>query len=361
MKIILISLTLTMWVLATTLGYSQETETETEVELVVIEQLEEKKEAVINAEKRALKRDIELINNRFENQEITSEEVVTLKKLAAEKHALNIENKVAILDNQISLIKRNGEIGLNDNMGQIEIGIGTMDNDGDFLVGVKVNDGKQHKRKYDRRTTCGLVFSFGLNNVATEGESLDDSDYKIWGSRYTEFGFSFKTRVFKESNFLRFKYGLSIQKNGLKPTDNRYFVENGSQTELEVYPVKLNKSKFRIDNLVIPIYFEIGPSRKKERHGSFRYSTHRQFKFGLGGYGGLRLSSRQKLKYNDGSSNVKEKLVGRYNTNNVIYGLGAYVGAGDFSLYAKYDLNTIFKDNPKAQRNVSLGLRWDWF
>jgi hypothetical protein len=357
MKIIFYSLTLTMWILATTLGYSQETE----VQSVVIEQLEEKKEDVINAEKRALKQDIELINNRFENQEISSEEVETLKKLAAEKRALNIENKVAILDNQISLLKRNGEIGLNDNMGKIEIGIGNMDEDGDFLVGVKINDGKQPKRKYDRRTTCGLVFSFGLNNVATEGESLDDSDFKIWGSRYAEFGFSFKTRVFKESNFLRFRYGLSIQKNGLKPTDNRYFVEDGSQTELQVYPIHLNKSKFRIDNLVIPIYFEIGPSKKIEKHDHIRYSTRRQFKFGLGGYGGLRLSSRQKLKYKEGGSNVKEKLVGRYNTNNVIYGLGAYIGAGDFSLYAKYDLNTIFKDNPVAQRNVSLGLRWDWY
>jgi len=357
MKIILISLALTMWVLATNLGYSQETE---EIS-VVIEQLEEKKEDVVNAEKRALKQDIERINYQFEKQEITFEEVETLKKLSAEKHALNIENKVAILDNQISLIKRNGEIDLNDNMGKIEIGIGAVDKEGDFLVGVKINDGKQHKRKYDRRTTCGLVFSFGLNNVATEGESLNDSDFKIWGSRYAEFGFSFKTRVFKESNFLRFRYGLSIQKNGLKPTDNRYFVETGSQTELQVYPTDLNKSKFRIDNLVIPIYFEIGPSKKIEKHDHIRYSTRRQFKFGFGGYAGLRLSSRQKLKYNDGNSNVKEKLIGRYNTNNVIYGLGAYIGAGDVSLYAKYDLNTIFKDNPIAQRNISLGLRWDWY
>ena len=40
MRIITISLTFTMWVLATTLGSSQETETKS----VVIEQLEEKKE-----------------------------------------------------------------------------------------------------------------------------------------------------------------------------------------------------------------------------------------------------------------------------------------------------------------------------
>ncbi|MFT5437841.1 MAG: hypothetical protein ACI840_002501 [Ulvibacter sp.] len=356
MKIILISLTLTMWVLATTLGYSQETE----VESVVIEQLEEKKEDVVNAEKRALKQEIELINNRFEKQEITLEEVETLKKLAAEKHALNIENKVSILESQISLIKRNGEIGLNDNMGKIELGIGALDKGGDFLLGLKINDGKKPKREYDKLTSSALVFSFGLNNVVTEGESLDNSDFKIGGSRYVEIGLAWKTRVFNESNWLRIKYGLSFQMNGLKATDNRYFVDTGSQTELQVFPENLDKSKFRLDNLVIPIHFELGPSKKIEKDGYFRYSSHNQFKIGLGGYAGLKLSSRQKLKYKVDGEGVKEKLIASYNTNNFIYGLSGYIGFNDISVYAKYDLNTIFKDNPVEQRNISLGLRWDW-
>ncbi|MFT7250051.1 MAG: hypothetical protein ACI97P_002832 [Arcticibacterium sp.] len=356
MKIILISLTLTMWVLATTLGYSQETE----VESVVIEQLEEKKEDVVNAEKRALKQEIELINNRFEKQEITLEEVETLKKLAAEKHALNIENKVSILESQISLIKRNGEIGLNDNMGKVELGIGALDKGGDFLLGLKINDGKKPKREYDKLTSSALVFSFGLNNVVTEGESLDNSDFKIGGSRYVEIGLAWKTRVFNESNWLRIKYGLSFQMNGLKATDNRYFVDTGSQTELQVFPENLDKSKFRLDNLVIPIHFELGPSKKIEKDGYFRYSSHNQFKIGLGGYAGLKLSSRQKLKYKVDGEGVKEKLIASYNTNNFIYGLSGYIGFNDISVYAKYDLNTIFKDNPVEQRNISLGLRWDW-
>ena len=356
MKIIIYSLALTMWVLATTLGYSQETEEKS----IVIEQLEEKKEAVVNAEKQALKQEIELINNKFEKEEITDQEVDTLKKLAAEKHALNIENKVAILDNQISLIERNGEIDLNDKMGKISIGIGDIDKDGDFILGVKINDGKQTKRKYDRRTSSELVFSFGLNNVITKGQTLDDSQFKIGGSRYTEFGLTWKTRVFKESNWLRFKYGLSLQINGLKPTDNKYFVDTGAQTELQDFPMDLDKSKFRLDNLVIPIHFEFGPSKKIEKDGYYRYSTHNQFKIGLGGYAGLKLGSRQKLKFEDGDEDVKQKLEGSYNTNNFVYGLSGYIGFGEISIYAKYDLNTIFKDNPIEQRNISLGLRWDW-
>ena len=111
---------------------------------------------------------------------------------------------------------------------------------------------------------------------------------------------------------------------------------------------------------MIPIHFEFGPSKKIEKEGYFRYSTHNQLKVGLGGYAGLKLGSRQKLKFEDAGEDVKQKLEGSYNTNNFVYGISGYIGFGDISVYAKYDLNTIFKNNPVEQRNVSLGLRWDW-
>ena len=357
MKTILyLSLAATLWMLSTTLNYAQETDAKT----VIIDQLEEKKEAVIEAEKQALKQEIEAINNRYENQEINTEEVETLKLAAAERHALNIENKLAILENQISLIKRNGEIDLNDKAGKIEIGIGDIDKDGSFLLGVKINDGKQRERKYDRRTSNELIFSFGLNNVITKGQSLSDSPFKVAGSRFAEIGFGWKTRVFKDNNWLRFKYGLSFQFNGLKPKDNKYLVDTGAQTELQVFPEDLKKSKFRLDNLVIPIHFEFGPSKKIEKEGYYRYSTHNQFKVGLGGYAGFNFGSRQKLRFKENGETVSQTLVGSYNTNNFVYGLSGYIGFDDISVYAKYDLNTIFKNNPVEQRNVSLGLRWDW-
>ena len=104
----------------------------------------------------------------------------------------------------------------------------------------------------------------------------------------------------------------------------------------------------------------MGPSRRIDRDNYFRYNDDRSFKVGLGGYAGFNLGTRQKLKYEDNGEDVKEKIKGNYNTNNFIYGLSGYIGWGDFSLYCKYDLNTIFKDNPVDERNISLGLRWDW-
>lgn len=114
-----------------------------------------------------------------------------------------------------------------------------------------------------------------------------------------------------------------------------------------------------MDNLVIPIHFEFGPSKKIEHDDYFRYVTRDQFKFGIGGYGGINLGARQKLKFEEDGENQKQKLKANYNTNNFIYGLSAYIGWGATSIYAKYDLNTIFKNNAVDQHNVSLGLRLD--
>jgi len=66
-----------------------------------IEVLENLKEDIVTQEKDALKIEVEEINKRLKNNDITSEEAIKLKEEAAKKHALNIENRIAILDNRL--------------------------------------------------------------------------------------------------------------------------------------------------------------------------------------------------------------------------------------------------------------------
>ena len=70
--------------------------------------LEQKKEEIILEEKEALKKDVITINERFNNDEINADEAEKLKEEAAEIHALNIENKIAILENSVALSERGG-------------------------------------------------------------------------------------------------------------------------------------------------------------------------------------------------------------------------------------------------------------
>lgn len=322
-----------------------------------IETLKKFKETIKTEERELLKSEVEAINQRLDRGEITQTEADRLKKEAAKKRALNIENRLAIIDNKIALLDRNDE-GYNENVGETStLGI-SIGGDGGSFAGFKIKGRNKHK-KYDRRTSSDLVIAFGLNNAIIEGEKLDDSPYKFGGSRFFEIGWAWKTRVFKNTNSVRFKYGYSFQINGLKPTDNQYFVTQGNQTVLEKFQYDLSKSKLSITNLVVPVHFEFGPSKKYERDTYFRYSTRKQFKIGIGGYAGFNIGTRQKLKYKVDGDRIKDKIKRDYNTSNLVYGLSGYVAFGNVGLYVKYDLNPIFKDQVIDQNNISLGVRFD--
>jgi len=311
-----------------------------------LEFYEKEKEKIIREEKEELRLTIEGINYRLEKEMITAETAEKQKVAAANKHALNIENRISILENQMEIRERNKEH---------QNSVSLFD---DGRV-VNININKESKRVYDRRTSSDLVLAVGFNNALTEGQSVNDSDFKLAGSRFFEIGVAWKTRVFDNTNFLRLKYGFSFQFNGLKPSDNRYFVEDGDLTVLEEYPIDLDKSKFRMDNLVFPLHFEFGPSRKTETENYIRYSTNNMFKIGLGGYAGFNIGERQKLKYSENGEDVKEKLKGDYNTNDFVYGVSGYLSLGSTALYVKYDLNPIFKDPNIELNNISVGLRFD--
>ncbi|SDE89899.1 hypothetical protein SAMN05421636_108228 [Pricia antarctica] len=324
-----------------------------------VEQLERKKETVAHVEREALKNEVEMINKRLDNGEISKEKSQELKTEAAKKRAKNIGNKVAILENTIELVKRKGAVDLNTDINSIEIGFGADDSEGDVLFGIKYNLGNQKKEIYDRRTYGDPIIAFGLNNAIIEGQSLNDSPYKIGGSRFFEIGWAWNTRIFKNSNALRLHYGASFQFNGLKPQGNQYFVVNDGQPELEEFAFDLKKSKLRMDNLVFPVHFEFGPSKLRQNDDTIRYFIDNQFRFGIGAYGGFNLGTRQKLKYEIDGDNVKDKLKRDYNTTNLVYGLSAYAGFDSILLYVKYDLNPIFQDATVEQHNISLGLRFD--
>ncbi|WP_166963177.1 hypothetical protein [Yeosuana marina] len=327
-----------------------------------IESLKELKEKIKTEERNFLKSEVEAISKRLEKGEISNSEAEELKMEAAKKRALNIENRLAIVDNKISLLKRNENgyeyEGQERSLDIIRIGSNENTSESFIFIG-DADDDKPKNRKYDRRTKSDFVLAFGFNNAIIDGENLNNSPYKFGGSRFFEMGWAWKTRVFENSNFVRLKYGVSLQVNGLKPSDNQYFVQNNDETYLEDYPIDLKKSKLSISNLVFPVHFEFGPSKKIDKDTYFRYSTSNQFKIGLGGYAGFNVGTRQKLKYMLDGERVKDKQKRGFNATNLVYGLSGYLAFGDTALYVKYDLSPIFNNQAVDQHNISVGVRFD--
>jgi hypothetical protein len=149
--------------------------------------------------------------------------------------------------------------------------------------------------------------------------------------------------------------------NNISPQDNRYFVPGGNgQTNLEVFPYELENSRFKNVYLVAPLHLEFDFSGNKSKNGNTGFSIHKGVRFGIGGYGGFRIKSKQKMYYDSGDDKVRIKTKGDFNANDFIYGVSTYLGYKETSLYLKYDLNPLFENNPIKQNNISLGLRFDF-
>lgn len=314
-------------------------------------------ENITKEEKQALKDKVDGINEDLANKKITQAQADEMKIEAANFHAKNIEDKVAAEESKLNLLvqeKVEGKIqeqqadSLNRNRYYISLG----------SSGVKVKNKKnEHK---ERRTTSQFVFATGVNNLVTTG-AVAHSDYRYWGSHFYEWGVTWNTRLAKNDNLLHAKYGLSLMYNNLRPTDNRYFVENGNHTDLVTSGINLKDSRFRNVNLVVPVHLEFDFTPKKvSKDGTKTYfRTHEGFRLGIGGFAGMNVKTKQILEYEQDGHDYTVKEKGDFNTNGFVYGLSSYIGWGQTSLYAKYDLNPLFAHNTVKQNNVSFGIRFD--
>jgi len=223
----------------------------------------------------------------------------------------------------------------------------------------------QYRRRPRNPTTLDLVFATGLNNTVREGTTWngieEEEDYLFYSSRFFEIGFALKTGL-GYRNGARLKYGISFQFNELEPTGNRYFGEVDGQTQLVEADTRLYESRFLVSNIVLPLHLEFGPTKKTYRSKGVYYSTANQFKIGLGGYVGLNLGAKNTVEYASTGRFfrfVATDELDDYDINQQIYGVSAYVGIGAFSIYGKYDLNSIFENGLEDEQFVSVGLRVD--
>lgn len=312
-------------------------------------------ENITKEEKETLKKEIEKVNEQLEKGSLTKEQADAKKKELSEARATIIENRIALVQEELKDLVQDKVDGIlnevNSNQKKYSFSI---------PGGFKENNIKDTIKKSEKRTTSQFVFAAGLNNVATN-HKVAGSDFRYWGSHFYEWGATLNTRLLKESNLLHLKYGFSVMYNNLRPTDNRVYVKNGDQTNLEVSATHLSDSRFKSVYLVAPVHFEFDFSKNKSKEGKTIFQSHESVRLGIGGYAGFRLKTKQFQIFDDESGHevtIKEK--GDFNVNDFIYGVSAYLGYKETSLYVKYDMNPIFQNNAVMQNNISLGIRFDF-
>ncbi len=307
---------------------------------------------IVEDEKKALKAEIEAIDKDVESGKMTKEEADKAKTKIAEEHAKNIETRTAEQETALRNL-------VNEKLDITESNDSLKKNSFSIPGGYKSK--KHDENKSENRTTSQFVLAFGKNNLVTDG-AVANSNFGYMRSSFYEWGVTWNTRLSKNSNLLHLKYGVGFMYNMLHATDNKVFADVDNQTILVDAGVdtKANRTYFKNVYFVVPMHLEFDFSKTATVDDKKVFKSHKGARFGIGGFVGVNTNSKQFIEYKVDGYKFSEKQKGDFNVNDFTYGLSTYIGYRQMSLYLKYDLNPIFKNNPVDQNNISLGLRFDW-
>lgn len=307
---------------------------------------------IAEEEKRALKSEVEALDKAVELGKMTKEEAKTSKAKIAEERAKNIETKIAEQEKALRDL-------VNGNVNEEESNDSLKKNS--FAIPGGFKSKNYDKNKSENRTTSQAVFAVGYNNLVTNN-MVANSQFGYGRSGFWEWGVTWNTRLSNNSNLVHLKYGAGFMYNSLHATDNRIFADSNNQTVLVDAGVetKAKRTYFKNVYFVVPLHLEFDFSKTKMVDDKKIFKSHTGARFGIGGFVGVNTNSKQFIEYEQNGYKFKEKQKGDFNVNDFTYGVSTYIGYRSTSLYLKYDLNPIFKNNPVDQNNISLGIRFDW-
>jgi hypothetical protein len=215
-------------------------------------------------------------------------------------------------------------------------------------------------KKYARPDIPGtFVVELGLNQPFDRPQKFQ---VNFWGSRTANIYYQYDLRILKSRISLVPGIGLSLERYKFK---NNYVLDyntaNGGALSM-VSPKDyghptVRKSQLITNYLEVPIELRFSGNPEDPT---------RSFKFAVGARGGVLLNSFTKVKYNEDGEKIKIKNKQPYNLNPFRYSLFAKVGAGNFSVFAYYNLTPVFKtgrgpvfsttDTPTEMQNFTVGI-----
>jgi hypothetical protein len=197
---------------------------------------------------------------------------------------------------------------------------------------------------YPRRGTDGFVNIYvGLNNYLEDGDLPNSSSiYSLnpLGSWYAALNFDNVTHFFGPL-YLNWGIGVSMQDFSFENTRVEVLVDKDNRTIDFVERNDRVGKKSKINTTYLNV--QLVPT--------FSFGRYRSFRVGAGVYGGYRIGSHVKYKYDDlNGDNQKDKIKDNLFLNPFKYGVRGQMGWGSFDIFFNYDLSEMFEEDATAPR-----------
>lgn len=209
-----------------------------------------------------------------------------------------------------------------------------FDIDHDFFS--KWKKGKNRKRP-EKKVSWIFEMDLGLNNYLENGHTPNDNAPYILdplGSRYVALKILQVTRIGHVGSKFAFSYGLEFAWNNYMFQKNLKLDIDSNNKLNWVGPdktkgiTKFDKSKLVVATVNIPVML--------------KYKIDRNFRLAAGVFGGYRLTSWTKVKYDTDADTHREHFGSNFNLQNFQYGLRGQIGFKGVDLFCNYHLSNLF-------------------
>ncbi|NEM98811.1 outer membrane beta-barrel protein [Pontibacter burrus] len=207
----------------------------------------------------------------------------------------------------------------------------------------------KHVENY-KATRYNFDIDLGLNNFIDNENSQFVPDLKPMGSRYISLNSHLISQIGGKKSPFYIVSGLEFAFNNYMFDKNVIIQDIDDETVFtKIEDISYEKSKLATSSVNIPLMPMLKFKRANGKDG---------FHIGAGGFAGYRLGSHSKLKYERDGNTIKDKDRGSFNLTDFQYGATGVIGYNNLTLFVKYNMNDMFKENRGPQVNViSFGLR----
>ena len=215
-------------------------------------------------------------------------------------------------------------------------------------------DSVREARLNRKSSDTNLVLDVGLNALVNQKPGAGQSavDLRPGGSRYVNIGLDYAQRLGGRRSPVSLVLGPEFAFNNYMLNGNDKWVSQNGATSIARetnLTRQYDKTKLATASVNLPLMLQL-----KLHDAHYKPA----FSLAAGGFVGYRLGSWTKLKYTNEGATYKDKDHGSYNLEDFQYGLQGTIGYGSLQLFAKYNLNQLFRagQGPDAQV-LSFGVR----
>ncbi|EJL70502.1 hypothetical protein [Chryseobacterium populi] len=297
-------------------------------------------DSIVTSERTKMNDELDVVDRNFKDGKMS----------AADKQKLN--NEIALKYESIINEKVDGE---KESFEEI-----TKERVRKSVLGKSVDEKKNDMKNL--LNNAGILIGGGFLNLTSSSAPFNffnESDEIRFGkSGSLSYQFRFEMQVGKYSSPTFLNFGIGVRADVYYLEKSKVFTQaDGKLFQTEFTPGGIKYSQLKAEYIEVPLEMQFVLNPKYVDYGGEKFidDSKAQLRIGVGIYGGVKIGSRIKYRYEDEVSNrniFKQRV--ENGMNNFLFGTKLSIGYAGISLYVKKDLTSVFNDDAIMNNKNSL-------